>query len=477
MLIWSLGTLFTLLVLSILLSTFLQKSKATATIQKPLISESCKDSHDILSKAITFPTISSADGTTDWKSFEDLEAYLDEAFPLCKEKLKLDAGCPHDLVYRFEGTNPDAEPGLLAAHLDVVGANEEEWTHPPFAGKIDGGYIWGRGSFDCKLQVISILQSFEKLLKDNQKPQRTWYAAFGCDEETGGEAGATLLSRYFKEKGIHFAMVLDEGGVVSQNYIKGFKQDIAVIGVAEKGYLDVQISASRIAGHSSTPDFPTSLGILSKALYRLEQHQMRPRLTASVKQMLTRLGKGGPFGYSVLFLNLWLTKPLVFSVFSKSPTLNAAIRTTMVPTVVRASDKSNVIAKQSTAQVNLRLLEGDTPDTVLDWMKNVIADERIEYTILRHTPPSKQTRIDTKAFEHLKQTIGEVFDNTLVIPYLMLGATDARKYQDVSENILRFTPARMDKTEIGRMHAPDERISTDNLDHAIGFFLRLLKTF
>ncbi len=444
--------------------------------------QTARDAHaeQALCKAIRCRTISCEDPQkTEWTAFAALQQHIAQTYSLCNEQRIIDTDLgPYNLVYRFEGKDANVEPALLTAHLDVVGAADDAWSHPPFAGNVEQGFVWGRGSFDCKLQVITILEAFEDLLKRGEQPQRTWYVAFGCDEECNASTeGAVRIAAWFALHNMHFSLVLDEGGVVSQNYIKGFKQSIAVVGVAEKGYLDLELSVQKEAGHSSTPSFPTALGALSRGLARLEQHQMRPYLTTPVRTMLKSLGEQGPFVYSLLFLNPGLFKLILFSVFSKNPTLNALIRTTVVPTVVSASDKSNVIAREAKAQVNIRLLCNQTKDEALAWVKHTLSDPSINITVLRHTPPSQVSRTDTAAFAYLKSTILSTFPEALVTPYLMLGATDARKYQDLCDQVFRFTPARMDRSEVARMHAQDERISHDNIALAKQFYTRLISSY
>ncbi|MDY0290388.1 MAG: M20/M25/M40 family metallo-hydrolase [Sphaerochaeta sp.] len=432
-----------------------------------------------LQRAITFRTVSSAEeGKTDWKQFTLLGAYLAEAFPLCETYLKQECDSPYNLIYRFEGEDQGALPGLLTAHQDVVFANEEEWSHPPFAKTLEGGYVWGRGSFDCKLQLIAILEAFEQLLQEGKKPKRTWYAAFGCDEEVnGGDKGATLIAEQFQRMGLSFSLLLDEGGVVSENYIKGIDRPIAVVGVAEKGYMDTLLSCRREAGHSSTPMMPTALGKIAKAVSAIESSRQESRITKPVEAMLKNIGEKAPFPFAFLFLNLWLTKPLIKLIFSRSPTLNALIRTTSVPTMIEGSDKSNVIAQTSTAVVNTRLLGGDDQQSVLKHLKAVIADEEVSLTVRRYEEPSQASPTAGEAFDLLKVTISKVFPEAIVTSYLMLGATDARKYQQLCKNIYRFTPAQMDKTEVQRMHAPDERMHTDNVRKAVSFFATLIQSW
>lgn len=436
-----------------------------------------KTAIQVLSESVQCRTVSYPDPTqTDWNEFSRLGDLLARSFPLCEaHRIKEGVGT-YNRVYRFEGLDVQAKPALLTAHLDVVGAYPKEWAHPPFAGILEDGYLYGRGSFDCKVQAISILTAFEDLLHKGKQSKITYYVAFGCDEEcNGSEAGAFSIASYFERKGLSFSYVLDEGGVVSQRYIKGFDQDIAVVGVAEKGYMDVELSASCNAGHSSTPSFPTALGMVSEAVSRLERKRMHARLTQSVKAMLHTLGRQGGFAYRLLFLNLWITKPLVMFIFSKNPTLNALIRTTVVPTMIAASDKSNVIAEKATATVNIRLLPTQTEEQVLQWMEKTIANSAVSLKAVCCTAPSEVSPIDGESFSHLRNTITACFGDVLVTPYLMLGATDARKYQNLSKHIYRFTPVRMDRSEVGRMHAPDERISLENIQNAVTFYATLIE--
>ncbi len=472
-----LATIASLIVISIA-RVFLMRQKREERLPPYPLPDASK-AIEKLQHAITYRTVSSLnEDETRWEEFTRFSAYLAQAFPLCEKNLRTESDSPYNLIYRFDGEDTTALPGLLTAHQDVVSANEEEWTHPPFGKTLEEGYIWGRGSFDCKMQLIAILESFEQLLQENKKPRRTWYAAFGCDEEVnGGNRGATLIAEQFRRMGLSFSLLLDEGGVVSENYIKGIDRPIAVVGIAEKGYMDTLLSCKREAGHSSTPLMPTALGKIAKAVTAIESSKQKGRITKPVEAMLKNIGEEAPFPFALLFLNLWLTKPLIKGVFSKSPTLNALIRSTSVPTMIEGSDKSNVIAQSATAVVNTRLLAGDDQQSVLDHLRAVIRDEEVALKVLRYEEPSQQSPTTGEAFDHLKATISRVFPQAIVTSYLMLGATDARKYQDLTEYIYRFTPAQMDKSEVQRMHAPDERIHQDNMAKAVAFFLSLLQSW
>jgi len=469
--------IITLLVIGIVRTLILRRRKNEITLHCSI--PDAEQAIEKLQHAITFKTVSSREeGKTDWNQFTQFAAYLAQAFPLCEKHLSRESESKHNLIYCFPGKDTTAQPGLLTANQDVVSANDDEWSHPPFAKTLEDGYVWGRGSFDCKLQLIAILQAFEFMLREGKKPKRTWYAAFGCDEEVnGGVKGATLIAEQFERMGLSFSLLLDEGGVVSENYIKGIDRPIAVVGVAEKGYMDTLLSCRREAGHSSTPLMPTALGKIAKAVTAIESNKQEARFTKPVEAMLRNIGEEAPFPFAFLFLNLWLTKPLIKLIFSKSPTLDALIRTTSVPTMIEASDKSNVIAQSATAVVNTRLLAGDDQKSTLKHLKAAIADGEVTLTVRRYEEPSKESPTSGEAFDLLKATISSVFPEAIVTSYLMLGATDARKYQRLCQHTYRFTPAQMDKSEVQRMHAPDERMHTDNIQKAVAFFLSLLESW
>jgi carboxypeptidase PM20D1 len=462
-----------------LLRTLLLRERKKATAPLPDPSSPVEDVAEKLRNAIACKTVCDLDPlVVDWKEFDRLAASLAASFPLCFSRLAIPSDSPHNLIFRFEGSDRDALPALLTAHQDVVPANAEEWEHAPFGKDLDPTYVWGRGSFDCKLQLVAILQAFEEMLEKGARPRRTWYAAFGCDEEVnGGELGAARIAGQFERMGLRFSLVLDEGGAVAERYIDGIDRPIAVVGIAEKGYLDARLSCKKEAGHSSTPAFPTALGEISEAICNLERHRCKATFTPPVRDMLRNIGRQASFPYAFLFLNLWLTEPLLKSVFARNPTLNALIRTTVVPTVVHASDKNNVIAQETQAMVNARILPTETGEDVTRWIEKTVAKPDVEVTVTRCDQPSNQSPTDGEAFAVVRETIAETFPDAIVTPYLMLGATDARKYQNVSDNIYRFTPAQMDKTEIARMHAPNERISKENIAKAVLFFRKLVENW
>jgi carboxypeptidase PM20D1 len=386
----------------------------------------------------------------------------------------IDCG-PDNLLYRWKGSDTEALPALLLAHQDVVPASDAtQWRFPPFASTVAEGYVWGRGSFDAKGQLIAICESAEALLAQGFTPRRTWYIAFGCDEETRGTEGAARISAHLERQGIRFAFVLDEGGVVADRFIAGIDRPIAVVGIAEKGDAHIRLTCTKGGGHSSTPDNPAAPAILGRAMWRLESKRPRPRMTRPVRLMLHTLGRHVPFPIAFLFLNLWLTKPLVQYAFSRNPTLGALVRSTCTVTMAQGSEAPNVVPTMASAVANIRLLPDEGAEDMLGWMRKRIGDNRIVLTIEHNSRRSKPSRIDGPEFGLLSGTITRVFPDAITVPYLMTGGTDALWYEPLSDCVFRFTPVRMDNGELKRMHGTDERLSLENLEKAMRFYMALL---
>jgi carboxypeptidase PM20D1 len=213
-------------------------------------------------------------GTPDPEAFQQLHRMLAETYPLVHEKLKREVISGYSLLYTWQGSRADLDPVMMMAHQDVVSADPAGWTHPPFAGVIADGFVWGRGTLDIKNQLIGIMEAAEILLQQGYRPERTILFGLGHDEETGGVNGCKVMGQLLKERGVHLAGIVDEGGGISAGLAPGVRGPVALIAVSEKGYLTVEFSVQGQPGHSSTPPPQTAIGILARGLARLEAHPM-----------------------------------------------------------------------------------------------------------------------------------------------------------------------------------------------------------
>jgi carboxypeptidase PM20D1 len=365
------------------------------------------------------------------------------------------------------------------AHLDVVPVEtgtEDQWTHPPFSGEIADGFIWGRGSMDIKEGVVGILEAVELLLKEGFQPRRTVYLAFGHDEEIGGSEGARVIADELKRRISSLEYVLDEGGSITEGIVPGMESPVALVGIAEKGYVSLELSVESEGGHSSMPPPETAIGILSAALIALERHQMPASFSGVINRLFAHIGPEMNFVRKLVFANTWLFSPFIVHKLAQSPYTNAMIRTTTAPTIVQGGTKENILPKKATCVVNFRILPGDTVASVTDHVKTVIDDPRITIRPLKQSwNPSMVSDDAGECFQTLHKTINQIFPDVMVAPFLVTGATDSRHYVGISKNIFKFVPFMASREDLKRVHGTDERISIEDYEQCIRFYVQFIR--
>ena len=435
---------------------------------------------DRLSDAIRIQTISAEDPQQfDGEAFRHFHAYLEKAFPLVHSRLRREIVGSHSLLYTWTGADPSADPILLIGHMDVVPIEPgtgNKWAHDPFGGAVADGFIWGRGAIDNKSAVVGTLEAVEMLLAEGFRPSRTVLLAYGHDEEIGGLHGAREIAALLQRRGLKPEMILDEGGVIGDGVLAGVREPVALIGVAEKGFVTIELTATTAGGHSSMPPTRSAVGMVSAAVARLEQTPMPARLEGATRQMFDQVGPRLPLFQRALFANLWLTRPLLTRALQETPATNAMIRTTTAPTIFQAGTKDNVLPSQATAVVNFRILPGDTIRGVTDHVRHVVDDDRIGIKVGGRfsAEPSRVSPIDSGAFRALQQTVRSIVPDALVAPYLVVVVTDARHYADLSENVFRFLPLRLRPDDLHRVHGIDERVAIHEYETAIRTYRQLL---
>ncbi len=431
-----------------------------------------------LSEAIKIKTISHEEpAQNDRSKWLELHRQLEKDFPRLHAALKREVLDGYSLLYTWPGSNPELEPVCFMAHQDVVPADEttlDQWTHPPFSGLIDEEFIWGRGTLDIKCQLISTMEAVEALLANGYQPERTILLAFGHDEEVLG-TGAKRIVAHLQEQGIRLQSVIDEGGGVYDGIIPGVRGYSASVGVAEKGYLSLKFTVKAHGGHSSTPAPQTAIGILARALDRLQTHQF-PYKVKAVLPLFKGLGQSASPLMQVAFANLWLFSGIVRRKLIASNNTAATIHTTTAPTIFHSGVKDNVLPSLAEAVVNFRILPGETIAEVCDRIRKVIADERVTFEPLRGNAweASPVSPTDAVAYRHISSVVDELFPGTATAPFVMLGGTDARNYYAISSQVYRFCPVLVTKEDIARVHGVNERLSIAGLATMIEFFYRLV---
>ena len=478
-----LGLLALLLLLTVVLvvNTLRQGSRqVTPPALQPMVVDKASVAES-LAIAVRAKTVSGLlDPTGTAAEFAALHAHLRARYPLVHATLEREVVAEHSLLYTWKGSDSQAKPIALLAHQDVVPiapGTETLWKKPPFAGLIEDGIVWGRGTLDNKSNLITQLEAVEALIKAGFKPRRTVYLVFGHDEEVGGRRGAAQVVALLKQRGVKLAFAIDEGMAVTEGILPGVTQPIALIGLAEKGAVSLKLSAQAAPGHSSMPPGPggSAIGMLSAALARLDANPLPGGINGAAAEMFATIAPELPFGQRLPLSNLWLLRPVVERMLAKGAATNAMMRTTTALTIVNAGNKENVLPGRADAVVNFRILPGDSVESVTAYVKRVIADDRIELAALAPgVEASPVSAVDTEAYRLIERTIREVFPDSMVAPSLTLQGTDSRYFGEVAEQVYRFQPTRFKPEDLPRLHGTDERISIDQLADMVRFYHRLL---
>ncbi|GAB5380547.1 MAG: M20 family peptidase [Aliiglaciecola sp.] len=428
-------------------------------------------------KSIQFQTISYDDPKKlDNEAFTGIRAHIQQSFPLIHQFAKHQVFNQHSLLYEFTGSDSSSKPALFMGHLDVVPVDEvtqDQWQQPPFSGAVVDDIVWGRGTIDDKVTVFALLESMEAMLKEGVQLKRTVYFAFGHDEEIGGKQGAKKIAEHFKQQGIQFEFVLDEGGAITEGIVKGVEHPVAMIGIAEKGFVNIQLTVNSDGGHSSQPPNQTALGILSQAIVNLENNQFETDFSYSQKTF-KKIGYYAPLSARIPLANMWLLEPVVKNVMLSSPTTAASIRSTIAATMASGSSKSNILPTQASAVVNIRIFPGESVASVKQHVINAIDDTRVEVDTFMENEPSAVSPTDSLGFNLIEKHIRQLDNEVLVAPYLVVGGTDSKHFYGLSDNIYRFMMVRLDQQGLKRFHGVNEQLPVKDYMNAIAFFHGLL---
>lgn len=430
---------------------------------------------DRFAAMIKLKTVSYMDRSLEDKAeFERFQALLTTAYPAVAKACPREIIGNRGLLYHWKGKASDA-PSVLMAHYDVVPVVESEWQEPPFSAVVKDGELWGRGTLDTKGTLHGVMEAAEGLIAKGFVPENDVYFAFGGDEEIfGGDAPAIVAE--LQKRGVHPQFVLDEGGAIVENVFPGVSQSAAVIGIAEKGAICVDLAAKGKGGHASAPPKKQALGRLGRALQRLQDNPMPFTLTKASRELFDILGRESSFAFKILFANLWCFSPLLNLVCKESGgELNALVRTTCALTKASGSTAYNVLPSAATAGVNLRLISGDTIEAAMARMTKIIDDDNVSLTFVSGENPCKVSLTGDEPWQRLDEAIRAAYPGTLVTPYLMLAGSDSRHYCGVSEHVYRFSGMPLSKEQRGLIHNANERIKTSMIKPTINFFTQVLK--
>ena len=470
-----------LLAVAVAVNTLRQGSRQLEVAAAPPLAVDTQAVADKLAGAIRFQTVSSLeDADRNAEEFRKLHAYLEQRFPLVHAKLKRESVNGYSLLYTWQGSDPNARPIALMAHQDVVPISpgtEGKWQQPPFGGVMRDGFVWGRGAWDDKANLISELQAVEMLLASGFQPRQTVYLAFGADEEVGGLRGAQQIVKLLQQRKVRLDFVIDEGLLITEGIMPGLAKPAALIGIAEKGYLSVVMKVPATPGHSSMPPPPgtSAIGMMSAALRRLDDRQLPGNIRGVAREMFETIAPEMNGFQRVALSNLWLFGPLVQKQLEKGASTNAMLRTTTALTTFHAGNKDNVVPGEAEATVNFRLLPGDTRDAVMAHVREAAGDRFELQALPGSAEPSPVSPTASSSYQLINRTVRSLFPGTIVAPGLMIGATDSRYFAAVSDHVYRFSPVRAGPQDLARFHGTNERISAANLGELVRFYHQLLR--
>jgi len=389
------------------------------------------------------------------------------------------------LITRLKGTG-EKPSLLLLSHLDVVAANPAEWTVHPFSGKVQDGFVYGRGAIDMKgmtaVEVITL-----KLLKQKAIPLKgDVVLAATADEERGGEEGAGYLMRNNKDK-FWCPYVLNEGGGTAfpQN-----GRNVYPIQTAEKGILWFKVKAKGTPGHGSTPNMAdNAIERINKVVTKLAAYQPPTVYVPTLKEFLTHVASANPALEPTITLLLAnpqrsdeiikelakIDKPLAEEVWPRT-------KTTLTPTVIHGGVKENIIPSECEATFDCRVLPGQSVDATLSLIKSMLSefdDGKLSYEILQ-MHDGNESSTETPLYKTITSVLKEYEPNCGITPTLTTGGTDSRFFREAGSVCYGFHPVIPEEPNDQyekRMHGIDERLSVRNLVFGVSIFYETVKRF
>ena len=458
----------------IIIRALLFKPKAQPPVSQETVTFDKDAAVDALAQLVRCKTISyNNKAMEDDGEFQKLLDLLPTLYPHVYKTCTLLTLPDRGLLYHWKGKQP-GDPAVLMAHYDVVPVDEDKWEKPPFSGIIEDGVLWGRGTLDTKVTFNGVLFSANHLIAQGFVPEHDIYMAFSGGEEVNGK-GAVNIVEYFTRQGIVPAMVVDEGGAVVENVFPGVKEPCGLIGIAEKGMMNVRYSVLSGGGHASAPPPKTPVTTLASACRKVVEHPFKMHITKPAAEMFDTLGRRSTFLYKLIFANLWCFTPVLDLICKGSGgELNALVRTTTAFTMMEGSSARNVIPAEASLVSNMRLNPADSVASAEEYLKKTVADPSVKVEVLESFEPSPISETDCESWNKVAAAVAETWRGCVVAPYLMVQCSDSRHYRDLSRHVYRFSAMDLTAEERRTIHGNNERIRLDCAARAVEFYIRLI---
>ncbi len=474
--IWGLVGLVVCFLAVIVIRALLFKPKAQPEVSRDTVSFDKDAAVSALQQLVQCKTISYNDPSLeDDTEFQKLIELLPKLYP------DFYAACPllqlpdRALLFHWKGKTSD-KPAVMMSHYDVVPVAEELWEKPPFSGIIEDGVLWGRGTLDTKVTMNAALSAANHLIAQGFVPEQDVYFAFSGGEEINGH-GAVNIVNYFAEKGITPALVLDEGGAVVEKVFPGVTEPCAMIGIAEKGMINVKYSVRSSGGHASAPLPKSPITTLAKACRSVVEHPFKMDISKAAGEMFDTLARRSTFVYKLIFANLWCFRPVLDLICRKSGgEMNALVRTTTAFTQAQGSNARNVIPTEASLVSNMRLSPGDSVESAVAYLRKTVNDPDVELTVLESHEPSPISETGCDSWNKVAAAVAATWEGCVVTPYLMVQCSDSRHYRDLSRHVYKFSAMDLTAEERRSIHGNNEKIRLETLERSVEFYIRLLKS-
>ena len=458
----------------VLIRTLNFKPKTQPATSQEAVSFDQEAATEALAQLIRCKTISYSDASLeDDAEFEKMIGLLPQLYPNVFKTCSFDRLPHRGLLFKWTGKKP-GDPAIMMAHYDVVPVNEENWDKPPFDAIIEDGCLWGRGTLDTKGTFNGVLFAADTLIAQGYQPEHDMYFAFSGNEEVSGQGAPTIVD-WFEKNGITPSLVLDEGGAVVENVFPGVKQPCGLIGIAEKGFMNVQFKNLSAGGHASSPKPHTPVGILSAACKRIEDHPFKCHAEGPAAQMFDTLGRHSTLLYRIIFANMWCFGWVIDLLGRLSGgEMNALVRTTVAFTQMEGSSARNVIPPEAKMVANMRLNPADSVQSALEYLRKTVKNEDVEITALESFEPSPISETNCPAWDKVAAAVAETWKGCIVSPYLMVQCSDSRHYGRLSNHVYRFSAMDLSAAERATIHGNNERIRVECIHRAVEFYIRLM---
>jgi carboxypeptidase PM20D1 len=429
-----------------------------------------------LAEAVRIRTVSHQDpAENDTAQWDRLHAWLTETYPAAHAAMTRELLAGHTLVYTWPGRDPARRPIVLMAHHDVVPVTpgtEGDWRHPPFDGVIADGAVWGRGAVDDKGSLVAIFEALETLAEAGFTPAASVIVVSGHDEEAGG-SGAAAAAKLLEARGIEAEFVLDEGLAVVEDFpLLG--RPVALVGVAEKGYGTLRVTANATGGHSSAPPPDTGVETLARAVLAITDHPFPLRFDGPAADMVRTLAPDAGFAVRMAAANAWLFEPLLVRQLGATPAGAAMLHTTIAPTMLRGSPKENVLPQDAAAWINYRIAPGTTSAEVLERAR--AATRGLDVELSWESPPYDPPPVSSTDSQAWKWIAGAAArgGEFPVAPGLVTATTDSRHMTGIARDIYRFQPIVASVRDFEMIHGTNEHLTLENLARLTAFYAQLV---